>query len=452
MADDNKVMLTGENSGEAHDGILSRIIKPKQAPKPSLKDSAAYNVEVTNRQYISNNIHNPIYRPLTSRIKYPHIALGSFARAFRDYIHYGVYDKFNGIVFGNYNKAIQNYLQAARANESGVIDIALPIFSYTFQIDGIDEKTDMPWRSTTFLPGISRGIYDSFYKDKDFELKVIYRRLKGTINSNIYCSSEAELLDIQMAFFDGFRGLNVFNKTAIRAMTILPKEIVFTDYMGRTIGRSLTGNMITKAFVPSVNSDQYYIYNDINAIINMGSISQSSNYYGGSSLPDYNLTASFNFEIDIPQYIMCLALEDYVSIDINIDVSYKYEDQRVLNAIHSVTGEHMVVDPNKDPNIIASFQNGRIIDSVAFNINSNSLDKIELLKLFPGNRPWHYMNKDIIILIIYSGGVIRCPIDDSVVYYDTNDDTIRVRKDIFNADDFIEIYVFQIDEAHYPLR
>ena len=50
MADDNKVMLTGENSGEAHDGILSRIIKPKLAPKPSLKDSAAYNVEVTNRQ------------------------------------------------------------------------------------------------------------------------------------------------------------------------------------------------------------------------------------------------------------------------------------------------------------------------------------------------------------------------------------------------------------------
>ena len=74
------------------------------------------------------------------------------------------------------------------------------------------------------------------------------------------------------------------------------------------------------------------------------------------------------------------------------------------------------------------------------------------MKLFPGNRPWHYMNKDIILLIIYSGGVIRCPIDDSVVYYDTNDDTIRVRKDIFNADDFIEIYVFQIDEAHYSLR
>lgn len=444
-------MLTGENTGQEHSGILSRIVKPKARPNTTIQDTAAYDVEISDRQYIRNNFHNPIYRPLTSRIKYPHIALGSFARAFRDYIHYGVYDQFSGIIFGNYNKAIQQYLQMIRTKESPVIDIGLPIFSYTFQIDGLDDKTDMPWRSTTFLPGLSKGIYGSFYKDKEFELKIVYRRLKGTINSNIYCSSEAELLDIQMAFFDGFRGLNVYSKTAIRAMTVLPGELMFTDYMGRSIGRALTGNHITKAFVPTVNSEQYYVYNDINAIINMSNISQNSNYYGsGASLPEYNLSATFNFEIDIPQYVLCMALEDYVSIDINIDVSYKYEDQRVLNAIKTVTGEHVVVNYENDPSTIASFQNGKIIDSVAFNMTNETLEKISIRDLFPGTRKWHYMNDDIVLLIVYSGGVIRCPIDKDIVSYSLHDDSILVRKDLFNVDDFIEIYVFRIDADHFP--
>lgn len=451
MPNNENSILTGENNGESMHGIMHNIDYEKEqkrkellSKEPTIESTQAYKAQIFDRQLINRSLTDPVFVPLTARVQYPHIALGSFSRAFRDYIHYSVYNKFNCMVFGSYNKAIQSYYQRLRTSEVGTIDIGLPIFSYTFQIDGLDDKVDSPWRSTTFLPGISRGIYESFYIDNDFELKVVYRRLKGTINTSIFCSSEAELLDIQMAFFDGFRGLNVYNQTEIRAMTVLPNQLLFTDYQGRKIGYALDGNKITKAYIPSINQTQYFIYTNISAIINMNSINQSSNYYGSATLPEYNLTAAFNFEIEIPQYILCLARRDYKAIEINLDVAYKYEDRRVLDSISYVTGKHMPHDINRDrsENSYIYFEKGKIIDSAAFNIDKDSLSTIDIKSVFPGDREWHYLNKDIILLIIYAGGIIRCPMDKEIA--ECNDDgVITIKQDLFNQDDFIEIYVFR---------
>ena len=327
-----------------------------------------------------------------------------------------------------------------------LLDSGLPIFNYTIQIDGPDDKLDLPWRSTNSLPGIGRVLFPSFYEDDTFELKIIYRRLKGTINSNIYCSSEAEALDIQMAFYDGFRGLNTYNETAIRSMTILPNEMLFIDNKGRRYSKSLTSNKITKNFIPGVNNECYYIYNNIDAILQMNSLNPSHNYYGGTGLPEFSLNASFGFEINIPQYVLCLTKEEYVGIEIRLDVEYNYSDDRVINAIQYITGRQLDEDIDKDPyqNNIVSFENGQIIGSVAYTISSDNETTIPLSTLFDKEKiTWNYKNRDIIIFIIYAGGLIRVPIDDKVAEYDDNGD-ITIKMDLFNKDDFLKIHVFKL--------
>ena len=421
---------------------------------PQIKETKeltdAYEVPVSNISNIVRNIKDPIFHPLTCRLQYPHIALGSFARAFRDYIYYQVYRGFQGIIFGSYNRAIQSYLQRMKIDNTGdnLVDIGLPLFNYTFQIDNPDDKLDLPWRNTTYFPGAARVLYPSFYIDDDFELKVVYRRLKGTINMNIYCSSEAEQLDIQMLMYDGFRGLNTFSSAQIRAMTVLPDSLLFIDNHGRRITKALTSNKISKAFIPSINSTQYYIYNNITAILNLNSLSNSNNYYGGTGLPDYTLTGTVNFELDIPSYVMCLARTNYSGIEINLYTEYKYQDNKVIKAMEYITGKHIDCDIDKDPNSnIISFENGQIIDSVIYTVPEETTKSISIVnELFKDKElSWNYKNRDIIIFIIYAGGLIRLPIDNNIAEYDDTGN-ILFKYDLFNQNDLLEFYVFKLNK------
>ena len=403
-----------------------------------------YNKSISNVKNIHKNISNVIHRPLTSRIEFPHIAIGSFARAFRDFIHYSVYSKFKGIIFGSYNRAIQNYLQRVRINESGdsVIDFGLPLFNYTIQIEGPDEKLNGSWRNTTYYPKLADAIYPPFYEDENFKLTIVYRRLKGIINSNIYCNSEAEALDIQMNFYDSFRGINTYSAASIKTMTILPDEILFIENNKKRISVALDSNKITKSFIPSVNDTKYYIFNNSKAIINMQSINPNHNYYGGAGLPDFSLNASFSFDLEIPQYILCMTRENFTGIDINIDVSYKYEDDDVINSLKYITGDHININTN-DKNIIP-FENGYIIDRMLYKIENDSQTDIPFMDLFKDKQlNWNYQNRDIIVLLIYSGGLIRIPVDGEIVEYDENGN-LKFKKDLFNKEDLIEFYVFKL--------
>ena len=429
---------------------VNSFLEVPQKQDTNNTNTEAYEIPISSSTNITKAIKDPIFHPLTCRLQYPHIALGSFARAFRDYIYYQVYKGFQGIIFGSYNRAIQSYLQRMKIDNTGdnLIDIGLPLFNYTFQIDNPDEKLDLPWRNTTYFPGVAKVLYPSFYIDDDFELKVIYRRLKGTINMNIYCSSEAEQLDIQMLMYDGFRGLNTYSSAQIRAMTVLPDSLLFIDNKGRRITKALTSNKITKAFIPSINSTQYYIYNNITAILNLNSLSSSNNYYGGTGLPDYTLTGSVNFELDIPSYIMCLARTKYVGIEINLYSEYKYQDDKVIKAMEYITGKHIDCDIDKDPNSnIISFENGQIIDSIIYTIPEESTKSISIVNdLFKDKKlNWNYKNRDIIIFLIYAGGLIRLPIDDNIAEYDDSGN-ILFKYDLFNQNDLIEFYIFKLNK------
>lgn len=444
-----------------NDFIQDEVFSPPKIEirtEPQKINVNGYVLEVPrDHAYLNKDIKS---RMLNARLPYPHVAIGSFARAFRDYIHYSIYDGFSALIFGPYTKSIQSYFQRRRYNDndedgvSNMIDFALPIFSYTISLDGVDDKIDFSWRSTTFLPGLAKVVYPSFYEDDDFELKMVYRRLKGSISANMFCNSEAELLDIEMAFIDGFRGMNVYNQTDITAMTILPANILFTTIDGNRISRALSSDKITRSFIPAVNSTNYYIYNNISAIINMQSISQNSQYYGGSGMPEFILNASFNFEIEIPQYIMALTKPNITGIELNMDVAYRYENNKALNAIRYITGDK--IDNNASSEIL-EFTNGRIIDKVAFNISNEDFikddndkvigAKLNISKLFSfedkdHNPRWNYKNRDIILLILYSGGVIRVPFDEEIAKYDENGNVV-ISADIFNVEDFVEIYVFK---------
>lgn len=228
-------------------------------------------------------------------------------------------------------------------------------------------------------------------------------------------------------------------------MTILPNEMLFIDEKGKRISKALTGNNITKSFIPSINDNAYYIYNNLDAIIQMNSLSLNNTYYGGTGLPEYNITVSFNFEIDVPSYILCLTKENYTGIDINIDIKYDYSDDRIIQSIEYITGRHLDEDINKDPNSnIISFENGQILNTVIYNYIDEKNNVIPLMStLFKDKKiDWNYKNRDIIVFIVYSGGVIRVPLDNEIAEYDDNGDIV-IKKDLFNKDTTLQIFIFK---------
>ena len=394
---------------------------------------------------ISNNFQSPIKRPLSCRVEYPHLTLSAFARAFRDFIHYSVYKQFTAIIFGAYNKALQSHIQTKQTQEFGIPDYGTPLMSYTFQIDSTDEKVDSPWRSSTFLPGLSRGIYKSFYIDDEIDLKLIFRRLKGSINSTIYCSSEAEMFDIQFSFFDAFHGLNCFRQSKMRSYAIIPDHFIFTDYYGNKIGKALMGNQMGKSFIKSVNSSNYFLFMNTRSLLNLQNITPSANYYGGTGFPEYNLSASMSFEIEIPQYILCLTNQQYSGIDINMQMDYVYDDDKILKSLKSILGE-----PIYDTNLTTSryeqdciqFEHGSIIARAALKVDRENFNELDYDILFPKPRSFNYNEKDCLMIILFSGGLILS--SDSEDYYSFEDNhLIKFKKELFSAGDLIEIFIFK---------
>ena len=124
-------------------------------------------------------------QPSVSRIDFSSTTISAFAKVIKDFIHFKVYPGFKGMIYASYNKGLQTIIQRNETLKDGVIDYGLPIFNYDIQLEGISAEGNSYWRNSSLMVNPAKAIYAPFYQNKDIEMRIVYRRMKGTIPINI---------------------------------------------------------------------------------------------------------------------------------------------------------------------------------------------------------------------------------------------------------------------------
>lgn len=394
-------------------------------------------VEIVNRDLITR----PFKRPASSKIRFPYLTISEMAKAIKDFIHFDVYQDFKGFVYGGYDKGLQTYRQQVETvNQGDLIDYGLPLISYTINIDGPAETVDSTWRSSKLNIGHARVIYEPFYKDDDLELRIVYRRFKGTIDLNIFCSSQPEQLDIQMSFIDSFISLNKFIVAPLRVFTIIPDSFLATDIHGVQINRVFKKENISRDFIEAVNERAYYLGCNTNSQIRLVSLTPSNKLYGGKDLPEFTLTGSMEFEVDIPQYILAWSSCVFqLNLDISVAFSYESNNRNILN---NYFGR---IRSNQPDNTSIDCENGCVRGWKGVVIKSDDISEICFDEVYPEPRQYQPGQKDIEIILDSPLGVMT---EDSGLFTITKkEDGLYYIKLVdgvtFQKDDLVAIYIFE---------
>lgn len=379
-------------------------------------------------------------QPSVSRIDFSSTTISAFAKVIKDFIHFKVYPGFKGMIYASYNKGLQTIIQRNETLKDGVIDYGLPIFNYDIQLEGISAEGNSYWRNSSLMVNPAKAIYAPFYQNKDIEMRIVYRRMKGTIPINIYCSSQPEEFDIQMAFTDAFQSGNRWIVLPIRTYTIIPSEFLFRDVDGKSMTVSIKENEILQDFIRPINRREYFVYTNSAPIVKLTSLSPSNSLYGGTSLPEFLLSGNLEFELEIPQYVMTHSVSWKVDIQLNVGFDY-YDDEKYLNRVF---GD---IRPKECYGDVIVCDNGKVLGQNNIIIDEDDTSEISFDVLYPNPRSFVPTDKNLVYYVSTPNGIL----DNSGFDVVCEDGIFKIKfidkssnQPInFQKNDILKIYVFE---------
>jgi hypothetical protein len=252
-----------------------------------------------------------------------------FLKATLDYFGTYLYP-FDMKVVATYDKAVE-YLQkqaelegreldklnrpALIMNPSGELDVADALAAGRFL-----------WRHPNLMPGFIKYIFDPIYQDENTLINVGFLRMKGTIELLALCESFYEYCDIRLLWIQVFGGLDrwIYPKF-FSSFIILPEELInfrYTNpYTGKTYTLDWENNGAYEYLVRSTARNELVFPAEIKPIYKLTGLGDNSDRYGGTdSIADWRATASIEYEIEIPAYLVLES--DYLAEKIDINIKY----------------------------------------------------------------------------------------------------------------------------------
>lgn len=281
---------------------------------------------------------------VAKRITYPHTAIGPFFTALKQYLNREVYG-FQTNIIGTFDKAIQIIEQ--RKNESAndpQNSEAIyateryapeePILIITPTLKDPLPETDLPMKYLNWAPYQSVWFKTPILFPNSAIFNIVTRRIVGSCDIKVFSESTMEAHDIMMGFHDAFRGLNKWIPlTQFNQLLILNNDIRAMTEDGELVFK-WEESTISHMLIPSIYSTEYCLYTPTSPAIMLESLTDASNFYGGSSMPSYALTGSIRFELEVPSMYVVETHAPITDIDIQIRTDYV---ERIQNP-HTIQG------------------------------------------------------------------------------------------------------------------
>lgn len=283
-----------------------------------------------------------------------HNVLADFYKDMLDYFADYLYPRFGAWrVVGTYTKAIEYLLKQIQYDRE--IDMPMiPAIILNPSGDFVMDETYgmMMWRYPNLMPGFMTRIFEPIYQDENVKINVGFSRLKGEVEFLTLYDSYYEYADTRIFLNLIFGGLNRYiYPRYFNSFIILPSEIYDYEYKNPVTGQDYTIHIphTYNKLVKTTNKDEVVYPCTILPRFKMTNMSDASTKFGGiDRLPDWRLTFSVEYEIEIPTFLVLQT--DYLVEKINLDIKYGscYSANNIYGSLEVPPDEMMSFSGNLD--------------------------------------------------------------------------------------------------------
>ena len=285
-----------------------------------------------------------------------HNVFGSFFSGVLDWFGDEFYPRFEYKVIGTYDKAVKFFNDK---KQMGVdpSDKFLPSLSLDPMLDFSNEERGgrFLWQHSRYAPTLGMYMFKKGIdlKEQDVKVNPVFSRYQGTFEITFWLSSIYELLDFRVALLQYCGGYNRWLRPKFFwSYLILPEQIQDFETNANT-GEKLDWSNTTADLihVDTINKQKLGIPIALDPIWRLESFGDSSTKYGGDSIAEYKLSATFGYEINIPTYIvLSRGLDPHLNLSFSIGKTYtKYplvSPFKILQAVSKIDTTNKYFEKN----------------------------------------------------------------------------------------------------------
>lgn len=263
-----------------------------------------------------------------------HNSLAHFYRYFLDFLCTDeVYSRFNTKYMATYDKAVQ-YIEDKRSKgrETDKPDLPCVILNPSGEMTMADGNAGgkQLYRHPLLASGWNFQMYDSIYRDDNVNIVPAFARIKGEMEVITLMNSFYEYCDVRLMFLQRFSGTDrYFPMEGFSSYIIIPPDLYNFNYTNEATGEDYYLDWdkygVDQRLIKTTNRSEYVYPCLIKPQIKMTGTSDGSSKYGGTDkLADWRMTSTFEYEIEVPWFL--LMKSDYLAenIDLKIDIGSAY--------------------------------------------------------------------------------------------------------------------------------
>lgn len=261
---------------------------------------------------------------------YIHNVYGNFFNDTMEYFTTYLHPRFEYKVIGTYDKAVE-YLEKQEQYNRETDKPMLPalVLNPTGEFGPADGSAGgkQLWRFPNLAPGFIKRLFEPIYQDENVVVNVGFLRIKGEIELIMLLNSFYEYADLRMYMIQIFGGLErwIYPRW-FSSFIILPQE--FIDYKYTNEYTHLSYKLDWKSagahrrLVKTTNINELVVDCDkIKPMYRLTSLADGSTRYGGTDkLADWRLTATVEYEVELPSYLILSS--DYLAKAIDLEIRY----------------------------------------------------------------------------------------------------------------------------------
>jgi hypothetical protein len=274
-----------------------------------------------------------------------HNVFGNFVKDTMDYFADYLYPRFQWQVVGTYDKAVEYYNKHVLYNRE-TDQPQLPGLILDPSGDfGLDETYGkMFYRFPNLAPGQAKYVYNPIYQDQHVLMTVAFNRFIGELNFIGLMSSFYEYYDMRVFLNLIFGGQDrIIHPRWFTSFIIIPPEIQNYRYQNDATGLTYRLNIENSydKLVRTTNTNELVYPCTIKPLYKLTGMSDSSTRLGGTTnLPDWKLSFTVSYEIELPTWIILES--DYLAEKAKISINY--ESCYTANEVYSVAPVPVDID------------------------------------------------------------------------------------------------------------
>lgn len=247
-----------------------------------------------------------IRRQITNQF-FVHNCFGHLFRGILDWFGNDFYPRFEYKVIGTYSKSVEFFNKKKQLGHSVDTNL-LPSITLDPNLDFSPEERGgrFLWQYATLNPDLGFRLNQSIpgVEEQDISIIPVFTRYQGTFEVIFWMSSVYELIDFRTMLLQFCGGFGRWIRPKyFWSYIILPDEIEqFRNDKNIPIDWGNTNT--TPILVDTIKKYKRSVPLALDAMWRLDSFADQSTKYGGDTISEYKLSASFNYECNIPTYMV----------------------------------------------------------------------------------------------------------------------------------------------------